>query len=116
MDITKSREEFEAWIAKWADTSKEAITALRNPDESDIDTYISDVIEDEALQFFIVGYAAWQASRESIEVDLPQRQSLYASGYGDGYFVPSISGEGLEYDEVVEALRNAGIRIKGESE
>lgn len=61
-------------------------------------------------------WKGWLAGRESIEVELPKRQSLYASGYGDGYFVPNISGEGLDYDEVVETLRTAGIRIKGESE
>ncbi|HGE7400950.1 TPA: hypothetical protein ACGBZ1_004395 [Yersinia enterocolitica] len=117
--MTKSREEFEAWIAKWADTSKEAITALRNPDESDIDTYISDVIDDEALQFFIVGYAAWQAARESIEVDIdwPEanddfwkdgEEGIYATGHTDGRQQTT--------DAVVKALRTAGIRIKGESE
>ncbi|EKN5124990.1 hypothetical protein ACX1H4_14120 [Yersinia enterocolitica] len=61
-------------------------------------------------------FSGWLAGRESIEVELPKRQSIYASGYGDGYFVPNISGEGLDYDEVVESLRTAGIRIKGESE
>lgn len=58
-------------------------------------------------------FSGWLAGRESIEVELPKRQSIYASGYGDGYFVPNISGEGLDYDEVVESLRTAGIRIKG---
>ncbi|EOA2991854.1 hypothetical protein ACHZIB_003275 [Yersinia enterocolitica] len=61
-------------------------------------------------------FSGWLAGRESIEVELPKRQSIYASGYGDGYFVPNISGEGLDYDEVVESLRTAGIRIKGESD
>lgn len=61
-------------------------------------------------------FSGWLAGRESIEVELPKRQSIYASGYGDGYFVPNISGEGLDYDEVVESLRTAGIRIKGECE
>ncbi|EPV4480924.1 hypothetical protein OZ682_003686 [Yersinia enterocolitica] len=105
MDITKSREEFEAWIAKWADTSKEAITALRNPDESDIDTYISDVIDDEALQFFIVGYAAWQAARESIEVELPTQ---------DEYDDPLSAYNAIS--DCKKILRTAGIRIKGESD
>lgn len=59
-------------------------------------------------------WETWQASRASIVVDLPQRQSICASGYGDGYFVPSDAGEGLEYDETVEALRSIGLSIKGE--
>lgn len=57
---------------------------------------------------------AWQASRESLVVELPERQAIYASGYGDGYMVPSSSGEALEYDETIEAIRAIGIRIKGE--
>ena len=61
-------------------------------------------------------WEAWTASRAAIEIELPQRQSLCASGYGDGYFVPSSTGEGLEYDEVVEAITSHGIRIKGKTE
>lgn len=57
---------------------------------------------------------AWQKSQESLVVELPERQAIYASGYGDGYMVPSPSGEALEYDETVEAIRAIGIRIKGE--
>ncbi|HDL8095270.1 TPA: hypothetical protein PXQ22_003692 [Yersinia enterocolitica] len=90
MDITKSREAFEEWL-KSRDCNPVA--------------WLKDA-----------HWEVWKAARESIVVELPKRQSLYASGYGDGYFVPSISGEGFEYDEVVEALRTAGIRIKGESE
>ncbi|MDU3156584.1 MAG: hypothetical protein E7B34_13105 [Hafnia alvei] len=62
-----------------------------------------------------VAWIWWQASREAVEIELPQRQSLCASGYGDGYFVPCNSGEGLEYDEVIESIRAVGIKvIKGE--
>ncbi|EKN5935031.1 hypothetical protein DVQ16_22120 [Yersinia enterocolitica] len=103
MDITKSREEFYKWL--------EEVHGLYGED-------IDWQPERNCYRIFGIhlAWCAWQASRESIEVKLPQRQSLCASGYGDGYFVSSISGEGLEYDEVVEALRTAGIRIKGESE
>ncbi|EPB0881210.1 hypothetical protein ACRASO_002712 [Yersinia enterocolitica] len=97
MDITKSQEEFEAWFKSEFIVPASSLT-------------LSPETFKNAVQ------KAYQAGRESIEVKLPQRQSIYASGYGDGYFVPTISGEGLEYDEVVEALRTAGIRIKGESE
>lgn len=68
-------------------------------------------------QHYVNGkWEAWTASRSAIEIDLPQRQSLCASGYGDGYFVPSSTGEGLEYDEVVEAITSHGIRINGKTE
>lgn len=99
MDITKSREEFEAWAEK--------------------NGYRMDLITDGDIYSYSstrCSWEAWKASRESLVVAVPQRQALCASGYGDGYFVPSDSGEGLEYDEVVEALRTAGIRIKGESD
>ncbi|UYJ99067.1 hypothetical protein [Yersinia enterocolitica] len=92
MDITKSQSDFEAW---W-----------NAPEQAELRNSC-------AMGW---GFRIWKAARESIEVELPKRQSIYASGYGDGYFVPNISGEGLEYDEVVEAIRTAGIRIKGESE
>ncbi|EOF8220616.1 hypothetical protein ACK2RV_000295 [Yersinia enterocolitica] len=109
MDITKSREEFEAYIRK----NFQYPTLEMEPEDGPCAGEYVDTMREEQFQLW---NAAWKASRESIEVKLPQRQSLCASGYGDGYFVSSISGEGLEYDEVVEALRTAGIRIKGESE
>lgn len=56
-------------------------------------------------------WRGWQASREAVEVVLPQRQSLCASGYGNGYFVACNDGEGLEYDDVVEAIRAAGVNV-----
>ncbi|HDY4893763.1 hypothetical protein [Yersinia enterocolitica] len=109
MDITKSREDFEAWLkSKMPTTYKLAYETENYCDDEDMVNLAKASVLDMRT--------AWQASRESIVVKLPQRQSLCASGYGDGYFVSSISGEGLEYDEVVEALRTAGIRIKGESE
>ena len=61
-------------------------------------------------------WESWRDSRAVIEIELPQRQSICAAGYGDGYFVPSNAGEGLEYDEVVEAITSHGIRIKGKTE
>ncbi|EOU2324592.1 hypothetical protein ACNTRZ_004575 [Yersinia enterocolitica] len=109
MDITKSREDFEAWLkSKMPTTYKLAYETENYCDDEDMVNLAKASVLDMRT--------AWKASRESIVVKLPQRQSLCASGYGDGYFVSSISGEGLEYDEVVEALRTAGIRIKGESE
>lgn len=57
---------------------------------------------------------AWQASRQAIEIELPTRKSAYASGYGDGYLVEQQGGEAIGYEETVEVLRAAGLRIKGE--
>lgn len=100
MDITKSREDFE--VACRNGLINYGLAKFENGEYASESTRAV--------------FSGWLAGRESIEVELPKRQSIYASGYGDGYFVPNISGEGLDYDEVVESLRTAGIRIKGESE
>ena len=59
-----------------------------------------------------IAWKAWQASRENIEIWLPRRKAAYASGYGDGYLVDSLMGDALEYDETVDAIRAAGIKVK----
>lgn len=59
-------------------------------------------------------WMAWQASRQTVEVELSPRKSAYASGYGDGYLVEQRRGEAIDYDETVDALRAAGLKIKGE--
>ena len=106
MDITKSREEFEKWL--------EEVHGLYG---EDIDW------EPERNCYRIFGihlaWCAWQASRESIEVDIdwPEanddfwkdgEEGIYATGHTDGRQQTT--------DAVVKALRTAGIRIKGESE
>ena len=55
------------------------------------------------------------AELEAREVKLPQRQEPTSSGhYGEGYLVPSNAGSALDYEETVEAIRAAGISVKGE--
>ncbi|MHA0866163.1 hypothetical protein ACR9HT_17865 [Enterobacter wuhouensis] len=56
--------------------------------------------------------AAWSASRAAVEIELPRRKAAYASGYGDGYLVDSLMGDALEYEETVDAIRAAGIKVK----
>lgn len=97
---TESRSQFEEWA------TKRSLQLDKDKDAWGREKYKYHMIQ--AL------WDGWQASRESLVVELPQRQSLRASGYGDGYFVPNDFGEGLEYDETVEAIRAIGIRIKGE--
>lgn len=80
MDITKSREEFDKWV------------------ESDIDRMITM----QCPIYRSVALSAWQAARESIEMELPE------PGYYDRTSQFAV--------DVYEALRTAGIRIKGESE
>ncbi|EOF8194252.1 hypothetical protein ACK2R2_000019 [Yersinia enterocolitica] len=91
MDITKSREAFEAW---W-----------NAPEQAELRNSC-------AMGW---GFRIWKASRESIEVELPMRLSPCRSGYGYT-LIPNDIGEALEYDNVVEKLHAQGIRIKGESE
>lgn len=92
-----SREQFEAWFKPRKERMKSDGICTLN-----------------IVRYRGMAWAGWQASREAVEVELPQRQSICASGYGNGYFVACNDGDGLEYDDVVEAIRAAGIKVKGE--
>ncbi|ALX94858.1 hypothetical protein AV650_15440 [Serratia fonticola] len=109
---TESRSQFEAEFKRRHSFVPEASMALM------LEQYNFGTDEDPLWGYYSLSardaWEWWKVSRESLVVDLPQRQSLCASGYGDGYFVPNDFGEGLEYDEMVESLRAIGIRIKGE--
>ncbi|HEN3636836.1 TPA: hypothetical protein U5E40_001434 [Yersinia enterocolitica] len=99
MDITKSREEFEDWLSHQSGHTIEYIKGQRSVT---VDRYCSQYIE--------MPYRAWKASRESIEVELPE---LCGDGENDTDYI-----EGLN-DGIIQsarALRTTGIRIKGESE
>ncbi|HDY4888597.1 TPA: hypothetical protein RQV20_000926 [Yersinia enterocolitica] len=102
MDITKSREEFEKWL--------EEVHGLHG---EDIDW------EPERNCYRIFGihlaWCAWQASRESIVVDIPEemtcREALeqgHTSDYANGFTAAII--------QCYSVVRTAGIRIKGESD
>ncbi|WP_447841352.1 hypothetical protein [Enterobacter ludwigii] len=64
------------------------------------------------FSYTATAWAGWQASRAAIEIELPRRKIVCASGYGNGYLVDSLMGDALEYDETVEAIRAAGIKVK----
>ncbi|HFK5702818.1 TPA: hypothetical protein ACG0A7_002557 [Enterobacter roggenkampii] len=91
------REEFESWLApSWSR-----------------DTYLEDEGEVVYVDDWVQGaWVGWRASRAAIEIDLPRRKMACASGYGDGYLVDSLMGDALEYDETVDAIRAAGIKVK----
>ncbi|HDL7029548.1 TPA: hypothetical protein PXM33_000044 [Yersinia enterocolitica] len=102
MDITESREEFEKWL--------EEVHGLYG---EDIDW------EPERNCYRIFGihlaWCAWQASRESIVVNIPEemtcREALeqgHTSDYANGFTAAII--------QCYAVVRTAGIRIKGESE
>ncbi|HDW8052715.1 TPA: hypothetical protein RM804_004354 [Yersinia enterocolitica] len=97
MDITKSREEFEAEFRKQyaGQPHIEMLLEMYNhgtDEEPEIDYYSLDARD---------AWKWWQASREIIEVELPE------PGYYDRTSQFAV--------DVYEALRTAGIRIKGES-
>lgn len=83
MDITKSRKEFEAW---W-----------NAPEQAELRNSC-------AMGW---GFRIWKASRESIEVELPEYQA-------EDYY--QNAGYNAAIDDCSSILRTAGIRIKGESE
>ncbi|EOZ1744554.1 hypothetical protein ACQPRD_003777 [Yersinia enterocolitica] len=91
MDITKSQSDFEAW---W-----------NAPEQAELRNSC-------AMGW---GFRIWKAARESIEVELPTRNAdAYTERDWDGNHAGRSRNNTL--DECVEALRTAGIRIKGESE
>lgn len=89
-EVDKSREQFEQWFPEMVEGMPPSMVEV----------------------FDKMLFIAWQASRAAIEVELPRRKMACASGYGDGYLVDSLMGDALEYDETVEAIRAAGLRVK----
>ncbi|CFR20077.1 hypothetical protein [Yersinia kristensenii] len=92
MDITKSREEFEIEFAAKRGLRIEQVISARHGDGYWDEARIVTAGIGLAWHF-------WKASRESIEVEYPDF---------DPYGYPSR----LNYD-IKQALKNAGIRIKG---
>lgn len=101
MDITKSREGFEAWLSHQSGHTIEYIKGQRSVT---VDRYCSQYIE--------IPYRAWKASRESISVELPAL--LPDEGYSDAAMHNFCRNDSVK--KCAKALRTAGIRIKGESE
>lgn len=96
MDTTTSRAEFEAWLKSKMPTTYRLAFECSDDDE------LTNLAKASVLDM----RTAWQASRDSLVVELPK------SGFYLGYESP----EYMEKDDVIENLRDAGIRIKGESE
>ncbi|MDA5494759.1 hypothetical protein PGS50_16045 [Yersinia intermedia] len=94
MDITKSREEFHKWL--------EEVHGLYGED-------IDWQPERNCYRIFGIhlAWCAWQASRESIEVEFPEK--VFEEDDFD-------NGHNCAIEYCSAALRTAGIRIKGESE
>ncbi len=97
MDITKSREEFEAAFAKKRGLSIEKVISMRHGDDYWDDNHLAAGIG--------IAWIFWKLSRESIEVELPSQ---------DEYDDPLSAYNAIS--DCKKILRTAGIRIKGESE
>lgn len=106
MDITKSREDFEAEFRKQhaGQPHIEMLLEMYNhgtDEEPEIDYYSLDARD---------AWKWWQASREIIEVELPE---LCGDGENDTDYTEGLN-DGI--NQSARAIRTAGIRIKGESE
>lgn len=84
--MDKSRQQFEEWF------NDEYETTMKDYDET--------LAEFVRRQLFIV----WQASRESLEVELPQRKGICHNEYESGYF------DGI--DKCEDVLIRSGVKIK----
>ncbi|MDN0105229.1 hypothetical protein, partial [Yersinia bercovieri] len=109
MDITKSREEFEAWLKSKMPTTYRLAFECSDDDE------LTNLAKASVLDM----RTAWQSGRESIEVaiDWPEANDDFWKDGENGYYAAGhTDGRQQTTDAVVKALRTAGIRIKGESE
>ncbi|EKN6317559.1 hypothetical protein DVP60_15065 [Yersinia enterocolitica] len=97
MDITKSREEFEAWLKSKMPTTYRLAFECSDDDE------LTNLAKASVLDM----RTAWKASRESIEVELPEK--VFEECEFD-------RGHNFGIDYCIVSLEEAGIRIKGESE
>lgn len=100
MDMTKSREEFEAYIRK----NFQYPTLEMEPEDGPCaGEYVDTMREDQFQQWD----AAWKASREGVLVEPPEYQA-------EDYY--QNAGYNAAIDDYYSVLRTACIRIKGESE
>ncbi|EJD6541486.1 hypothetical protein M0K83_RS20495 [Providencia rettgeri] len=86
--MDKSRQQFEEWF------NDEYETTMKDYDE----TLVHFVMK----QLFDV----WKASRESLEIELPQRKGISHNEYESGYF------DGI--DKCEDVLIRSGVKIKNE--
>ncbi|WP_272662426.1 hypothetical protein [Providencia sp. PROV111] len=82
--MDKSRQQFEGWFKK----------------ECNKKSYNEDTI----LLLYGALFEVWQASRESLEIELPQRKGICHNEYESGYF------DGI--DKCEDVLIRSGVKIK----
>ncbi|MBS0918212.1 hypothetical protein [Providencia rettgeri] len=90
--MDKSRQQFEAYFI--------------NKPQNHIDPLKKDQF---GYYYYLVtreAWEAWQASRESLEIELPQRKGICHNEYESGYF------DGI--DKCEDVLIRSGVKIKNE--
>lgn len=91
MNIEKMREEFEAWIKSRNATASLAICTHEEGFRFSVGEYKNEIVH--------ISWIAWQASRESLVIELPE-------SYMDGIC------ESMEADDVRKAIEAAGLKVK----
>ncbi|WP_447874764.1 hypothetical protein [Serratia fonticola] len=95
---TESRKQFEEWVMSISSGCADLTLTIHGPYDSwEVERY----------------WEAWQASRESLVVELPKREAFESYPH-ESYMIDDDNGKYIPYAETVEALRSIGIRIKGE--
>ncbi|HEK0565201.1 hypothetical protein [Proteus mirabilis] len=93
--MDKSRQQFE-----------EAIKQLSDPSEFESKLKRANNGLNYADQYVDLMWISWQASRESLEIELPERKGICHNEYESGYF------DGI--DKCEDILIRSGVKIKDE--
>ena len=96
-----SRGKFEAAMVNMLNEAGEDVTLEQIIGCRKADEYIAPILSS--------AWWAWKASREAIEVELPQRWSVDAF---EGSWVANSEGANLDYAETVQAIKAAGLKVK----
>ncbi|SCM51410.1 hypothetical protein [Hafnia alvei] len=98
-----SREQFEAWVMSIICISKQTLIGLREGDN-----YRNSTLSGRDYQSM---WMAWQASREAVEVELPDKKFISE----DEALIPEDSdwpdGFNTALEQCAEAIRAAGIKV-----
>ncbi len=93
-----SREQFEAWASnQYTFDPIESILLRIGPDK--------EIYHLKVIQRL---WEAWQASREALEIEIPENKLLSSS------ILKPNAVYGLKRKEIIEYVRAAGIKVKGE--
>ncbi|EKN3396398.1 hypothetical protein O1Y80_004652 [Yersinia enterocolitica] len=118
MDITKSREAFEAWLTSEYDWGAGTLDKAYFQGDDKTGYYIGGEFLYEGSscgEALFWAWRGWQARHSTFEVDIPEEMSCrealeqgHTSDYANGFTAAII--------QCYAVVRTAGIRIKGESE